>query len=296
MRLRVQRSILKKFLETSIIAVVSNTGSVANVGNIRAVRSGHQSLQLLPYLTGELAPFSRHSYLFNTDADEMQIATAQLNEITTYQNALVAKVQAAIAIVDSMVSDEGELTVNVKLPEKLDLKGVSGVINEFDKILDQVFSDKKIDCKYSFSGFDVGTDWVAISLSSIIGVNIVGSLVWAATVIRKKIIEGNILQKNAEALKIKNESLQDIKEANKKMLDLLTRAEAENLANKHGLSQDDNEYTQRIIVSIRKLAELIMEGAEVHPALLAPEESKNLFPDFKMLDQVQSDTKQLKEG
>jgi hypothetical protein len=45
----------------------------------------------------------------------------------------------------------------------------------------------------------------------------------------------------------------------------------------------------------RPSKELIEKGAEVHPALMAPENVKNLYPDFKKLGSVESKIKQIAE-
>ncbi|WP_238582276.1 hypothetical protein, partial [Cellvibrio sp. OA-2007] len=51
----------------------------------------------------------------------------------------------------------------------------------------------------------------------------------------------------------------------------------------------------RVESSIKTLAKLIQQGAEVHPSLMAPESVKNLFPDYKKIDSITSQIKRLEK-
>jgi hypothetical protein len=49
-------------------------------------------------------------------------------------------------------------------------------------------------------------------------------------------------------------------------------------------------------MGIKDLAGLIEKGAEIHPALTAPEDVKNLFPDFTKLELIESKQKLIPEN
>ena len=52
---------------------------------------------------------------------------------------------------------------------------------------------------------------------------------------------------------------------------------------------------ERVKYTIKEFAEMIEKGAEIHPALQAPESVQNLFRDFKNVSKIESKIKQLAE-
>jgi hypothetical protein len=100
------------------------------------------------------------------------------------------------------------------------------------------------------------------------------------------------LQQQLTALKVKNESLQDIIKLQKAETNSVIVAEAEFIASEN-FKENSQENIERIKNSILTLAELINKGAEVQPALVAPEEVSNLFPDTKNLIGLESRIKKL---
>ena len=94
-------------------------------------------------------------------------------------------------------------------------------------------------------------------------------------------------------MKIKNESLKEIQEAQKKELDLIIDAEANQLYVENFTTEGNNEQIERLKLSVKLLSEQLDKGAEVHPALNTPEKVSNLFPDMKKLESVESRIKKL---
>jgi len=93
-------------------------------------------------------------------------------------------------------------------------------------------------------------------------------------------------------LKVKNDSLQDILNAQKAETELMIEAEAEHINSEH-FKENVPENIERIKNSITIFAELIGKGAEIHPALIAPEDVSNLFPDTKNLIGLESKIKRI---
>lgn len=55
------------------------------------------------------------------------------------------------------------------------------------------------------------------------------------------------------------------------------------LLSENGVSADDKEYPVRLGHSLRLLSELISEGLEVHPTLIASDSAISAFPDPQKL-------------
>ena len=108
--------------------------------------------------------------------------------------------------------------------------------------------------------------------------------------------EARILEKLADGLEIKNQTLEEIRKGVAEQIKLLIESEAKNLASHNFKKSDNHEQIERLKLGIKIFTDLIEKGAEVHPALKTPENVKNLFPDFTKLDSIQSQTKLLTES
>lgn len=120
-----------------------------------------------------------------------------------------------------------------------------------------------------------------------------GKVVWAAAVIRKKSLEGDLLAEKVRSLKINNEALEQVKNAQKEAIDLALNAEALAIYDAYFKGDDNKEQIERVKYSIKTFADLLDRGAQIQPALMAPEEAKNLFPNYGALDTVISQIRQL---
>ncbi|GAI89905.1 unnamed protein product [marine sediment metagenome] len=137
-----------------------------------------------------------------------------------------------------------------------------------------------------------GSIWIDVFVGSTVAINTIGCLAWSAAVIFKKIQEGKIIEQHVRSLKIKNDSLDDIKKAQKEELDVLVEAEAKSINDKF-FKPENNEQIERIKNSIKLLSGQLQKGAEIHPPLEAPENVVNLFPKMPDILGIESKIKQL---
>ena len=122
---------------------------------------------------------------------------------------------------------------------------------------------------------------------------IIAGAVWSAAVIRKKIHEGTIFAQQARKLKVQADFLEHASEKAKIAVDEVVDTEALAIAEKYFRGGEMHEEVARLKNTLRTLASLLERGAEVHPSLMAPEQAKELFPDFKALDTVSSKIPQI---
>ncbi|MCR8561605.1 hypothetical protein KXD93_28380 [Mucilaginibacter sp. BJC16-A38] len=120
------------------------------------------------------------------------------------------------------------------------------------------------------------------------------TLAAAGAVIYKKILEGRIVEQQLRTLKLRADSLEDVRAAQKESLSQLIQAEAEHL-NSITFKRNVPENIERIKNSIELFASLLDKGAEVHPAIGAPENVSNLYPNLKALPTVESKIKQINQ-
>ncbi len=296
MRLQEQLNLLGVSLEkTRIQANKLSNGSIKII-NMKELNEGISIIQDLDYLHPELKKIMEVDFFYNYVNDELILTPELYSTLTNFFNQLRTKIKITYDLIQTLLPEEDELSINIKLPNHNSLQDISSDLLTIDKILNQILTHKEINSGYSFKNFDVGSSWICLVIASGLALKFIAGLVWSACVIRKKKIECDILVEHAKTLTIKNESLQDIVDGQKKLLETLTHSEAENLLEENNIGNTDPEFLKRLIYAITQTAELINKGAEIHPALYAPEDSKNLFPDFKNLNLIESKTKLIKDN
>lgn len=295
MRLRDLRTIIEQNLGALSITVnpYPQDQSLRILTNYAGAISAIESLKrygLFQSLANELASVPE---IYDNTLNKVTVDMSILGKFTMSLEKLKASCVSLLEVLDTAVPKQDANALSIKLPDFVNLSDLKEFFEKFDLVLNQSLVNKYVNGEIRLLSFDNGSYWVEILIVSQFALTFFTSLVWAAAVIRKKIVEVEILEQQVTSLKIKNESLNDIKESAKKHLDLLVDAEAANLVNQLSLEKPDPEYTKRLKHSIKLMGELIAQGTEVHPALMAPEEVKNLLPNFKALDSIQSKIKQI---
>ena len=142
----------------------------------------------------------------------------------------------------------------------------------FEKCINQVICNDTINGHLKVNSWESGSFWVELIVGTQAAVALIAGVSWSAAVISKKIKEGTILEQQIRSLEIKNESLEDILEKQKQATNILIEKEVRHLQVKHFNSDEDNEQFERLKLTTKTFAELIQNGAEIHPALSAPEQ------------------------
>ena len=177
--------------------------------------------------------------------------------------------------IQGQLAPEKEESMTIKLPDARELRTVANDLERIEKALSQVVNHPSIDGKVEVNTWEPGSLWIEIYLGTMAAVSIVASIAWSAAVISKKRHEAQIIAESVRGLAIKATSLEDLCEAQRSMIELQIESEAKALCADSG---SDLDRILRLQFAIKEFASLIDRGAEVHPALMAPESVKNLFP------------------
>lgn len=296
--MRFQTQILKLKEANDLLnlnAVESRDGSSFTIKNAINLSVGINIIETFDYLNPELNTVKNLGILNNLVSDMITVNRNTYDSISNAIQALRKKIILNLNLLDSTIVKVDDFTICIKLIEHASLEKLGNELKQIDKIITQAITHVKISSTYEFLTFDIGSSWIYITVSSMLALNLIGSLVWAACVIRKKWLEGTYLEKLIEQMNVKNESLKDIQEANKKQLDNLLKIEAKKIMQDFDLDNTDNEYENRLIYSIKELSQLINDGVQIQPSLLVQEDSKNLFPDYEKLDSIESKIKLLEK-
>ena len=157
--------------------------------------------------------------IFRTDSEVVKLSEGEWNQafslLATYYNQLVGLSRFLKATTKPDAQDD----VFVKLPPTDDFNAVIAYQTQIAKALEQVVVPEGGELK--IMSWEPGSLWLELAVGGQAMVMIVGSIAWSAAVIYKKAQEGRMFHQHAKSLELKNESLQNLVEAQDRMLALL---------------------------------------------------------------------------
>ena len=266
-----------------------NTGVIENLIRFRSFVKKMEEVNGL----GEFVQKIQQSPIFQTAEDMLELRTSEAMAILSLAHALIGRAEAIKNALEN--EEQPENCVYIKLPDENDLQQMVSNLDRFRMALSQTILNKEIKGKLQVENWESGSFWLTVCVGSAVAVAVIGSLAWAAAVVTKKIQEAKIFNEFARGLSIKNDSLEDLKHGQDKMIDLMLANEAKHIEVEFYPDSSDPEQTERLKHAINTFSDLIQRGAEVHPALNAPEQVSNLFPNFQNLLAIQSKVKQITE-
>lgn len=237
------------------------------------------------------------SVIFSTSQDEIILTDAKedtrlkkgLDVVRSGCNALL------MILTELYQEKEEDSTIYVQLPKIKDLEDLSKKSKVLHNAISQTILDPSIKGTIKVRSYDVGSLWIILTVGSVMAVKLIGGLVWAAAVIRKKKMEFKTFEQHVKRLKIKTESMADLKDAQKKQLEESLEAEADNLVAQF-YKNGNTEKTERVKYSIKLISDLMDKGVEIHPALSASKEVGKMFPDFSNIRLIESRIQELGSG
>jgi hypothetical protein len=284
---------LQKANITKIPESFSQQNVILNVINLRS------SLELvldIPGFEAERALFLE-SIIFRTVRAQVQITPQEFQPLQGAAYLLTQKLSGLMQYLGAILKGQHESSIFVMLPQASSFSDVLSFEERFEKALAQILFHPKIQARIELRNWEKGSPfWLELYLGGIAAVSVIGAAAWAGAVIYKKVQEGRMHEEHVRSLKLKNEVLEALVEAEKRMLDEVVEGEARNIALKYFEGAETPEDLERVKYTIKEFAKLIESGAQIHPALQAPENVKNLFPDFANLLQIESKTKQISQA
>src|ERR1700756_106958 len=259
-------NILKEFVWNT--TPVNGNPSLQNLNGLDKIRAVLINLENLNLFNNNINTL-KNTVIFTTSSSSATIQNTEVQNIISQLNTIKILMQAFIETLNKTLPAENEGSINIKLPEVNDFDELSKVSREIHVGLTQVIFNSEINGQTKIVSVENGSIWFNV-LVGVTTVPVIASLVWAGAVIYKKIQEGKLLEQQVRGLKIKNDSLEDVLNAQKAETAFMIEAEAEYIQAQY-FKENAPENIARIKNSIETFADLINKGAEIHPALVAPE-------------------------
>ena len=295
MRLRDIRALVennyeKLFLKGQVTG--NNTGFYYLQGHVEAI-DAILNLQPLKFLQDEINKLEGMPDIFSSRINRITVTSSDYQSFIRIIEDIKLKCRGILDAMDEALPEQDENSISIKLPQVNDLTELSKYARDLEIIFNQVLTHESINSKVIVQNFDSGSYWIELAINGSIAIHFVGSLAWVAAVISKKIYEINITKEQVKTIELTNTAREEILKGLEKQITTLCEGEAKNLLHQNNIENYDPEFLGRVQLSIKLLANLIFKGAEVHHAISAPEEVRNLFPDYKNIGLLQSSIKQL---
>lgn len=190
----------------------------------------------------------------------------------------------------------GDDAIAIQLPQNTDFEVIIADQSEIRKALQ--IAVVPLGGEVRIIAWETGSPlWLYLAVGSVTVVEVIGRIAWAAAVIRKKLLEGDVVKEHLRSIKLGNDALEQVVEKQKVALDDLVTIETMAIYDQYFKKGEVNhEQLKNLKHSVQIFADILKRGGQVQAALLAPENVRNLFPPTLKLDSVTSKVKELTEG
>lgn len=264
-----------------------------NIQNVNELRQHLLTIQDIPYLEPQLQTIL-YSVLFRTTLDEISISRQEYLTLNSEIGALRIKLQVLKDIAEHDTTIMAEDILSVRVPSLNSFDALGKFATDLKRSIEIPIIDSGIDSNIEIIGAGKGSVILYISVGGLLAINLIGGICWSAAVIRRKMAEAKIFEEHARTLKLKNDSLQNLVEAQNTQIKNILQAEAEAIAAKH-YTASDPETIERLKLSINTVSDLIDKGVKIMPQT-GNEDIRKSFPDYSQLNLIESTIKQLRNS
>jgi hypothetical protein len=271
-----------------------NGGKPYLIRDISNLKKGIELLENIDFLEVYINDLKENSGLFKTFKEKDSFNSTQDTLIKENINSLRTGIIFLLNYFDEQTVNEKDIDgISVKLPELGSFDELNKISNDLKKAIELPINDAGIENgKTEIVSAERGSIWLNIALGTAAAVKLVASITWAATYLRKKKAEAKIYEEYTKTLELKNDALSSIIDAQKQQLKNILEAEVQAIISEQ-YNHNDPETLKRLELSINTTADLIDRGVKILPTS-ENDSIKELFPDYKNLNLIQSAIKQIK--
>lgn len=187
------------------------------------------------------------------------------------------KIEIIVRLFESANYKQDTCGFDIKLPPDMSLSELSKCAKDLDTIFSTcpIFKDKGA---ISFSAVDVGSVWFSFVIGGAVVATLgaIAAFVDKALVMRSHYITTKQQEEDLKRMKLGNELLEKYVEVNNSISDKLLDNAIEDLAHNHNINEPEDR--ERIRHSIKLMTDWMSKGMEIYPSVIAPPETKAVFP------------------
>ena len=181
------------------------------------------------------------------------------------------KCDAILELAESILPQEVENTISIKLPVEISLSEIELLAKDFSAFFDVLFSSPKLkECgSVKFYGVEAGSSWLYL-LVPVSAMKIVNIIVDGIYNIYNSYLKIQHMKAELDRIKLENEMLPDIKK--------VVRALSEDTVHLINNDQElglDAESERKVSRNLENIIKLFNTGVRIYPSLAAPTEERN---------------------
>ncbi|KQB38023.1 hypothetical protein RCH33_2367 [Flavobacterium daejeonense] len=258
------------------------------VKDLKKLRRAINQIEHIPFIQNEIYKLKK-TRLFESLSDTDKLTFIQHNTIDEPLKLITFKLNFIQELAQSSKMFGNDDLLLIRIPEINSFDNLTKFSNDLKKGIEIPIIDSK-NGEVKILSADEGSIIFYVSVGTTAALTLIGRICWSAAVIRRKKAEANIFEEHARTLKLKNDALENLIEAQNLQLKNILDAEANQIAN-NIYDLKNPETIERLKLSISTVSELIDRGVQILPA--SNEEMQKIFPDYKKLDLIESSIRQI---
>lgn len=301
MRLQEVYTVCKKTQETwwtlSFDEIKSGTITYYRVQNPDGIRATLSYLSDIESFTEVISAIRDISPGFVQSSGDITVDQRSKNILTTEYQRLNNKVTTITELFDSLDYRQDSNGFDIKLPPDMSLSELSKCTRDLDNIFSTcpLFSNQP--STITFSAVDVGSVWLSFVIGGtavVVTLRLIAELADKALVIRSHYLTTKEQEEKIRSLNLSNELFEQAVEVNKTITKGLMDQVCSDLAGEHDIKNPEDKL--RLKNSLQLLSDWMSKGMEIHPSVLAPEETKAVFPPIEKQSLPEAVTVLLTDG
>ncbi|MBP2115446.1 hypothetical protein [Paenibacillus silagei] len=255
------------------------------------------NLSQIGFIDAEIEILKGMDYIYSnkSSVDYVDVDKSAKLNLERAEQYIKKKIDSILDVAHISIPPESSESIDVKLPNFKSLKDTSKFFNDLNNILEIVVVNKDINGKVELENFESGSLWISIGLGTSAAVSIIGNIVNTALNLKSKYYETETLKAAARSLNATADAQELLVKALDESLTNVSKVHATELLENSPINNNTPEYLSKFEHVVITFTRLIYEGAEIHPALNAPKDTKDKFPSYPKLIQSNS-VKELQES
>ena len=288
MRLNTVYCICEYYQDYFIVDAVKISGEDAvSIKGWERIKTAIDELMVMEFLRKDLKNIYAMIPVPYQYSNVLKIKSSELNRFRELMAVIHNKLNCVVELYKSLGYEKVENCLELKIPDRMDLKSLSSMADDLNFIFNQCPFIKKESNDGVIIKSDVGSIWLVLTGSSIF-LSSVGKFMNMCMKVKAQIIGINQFKSMAEERELKNEVLSEV---------LSMLKEQKRMILSQGISELETELDEKLDPeqetkaekSFDKMTQWIDKGLQVYAAIDTSKEIQTLFPDQPELKNISSD-------
>lgn len=277
--------------------VRSGGNTYYRVQNPESIRDVLSALDAVESFADRIAAVRNTSAGFMLASGDITVDQRLKNALSNEYQHLKNKATTVAELFNSLDYRQDADGFDIKLPPDMSLSELSKCARDLDLIFSTCPLFSNDTGTITFSAVDVGSVWLSFIIGGAavaVTLRLIAELVDKALVIRSHYLTTKEQEQRIRSLSLGNELYENAVEINKTVSKGLLDQISTELAEKHDVNDPENKL--RLKTALQLLSDWMSKGMEIYPSILAPSETKAVFPPIEKQSLPQSVMALLTDG